>query len=376
MGKNSKKILTSLILCAFLCAQAGFASTMSGHIQKDEQAQEELDKKMFTGEIEKLDDNDVINLTVSQVLSSGYTVEGDEFFAEVTTDVETDKGIIIPTGTIVHGTVQYVEEAKNMGRDGYINVDFDYMVTPDGREIPIQASLSTKPTAIKGAAKAIAHHTGYTLLGGVAGGFFALNTLGLGAAVASNGYTLAGGAAVGGIVGLTAAIIKKGNGFMIKPGDELKIKVDSSIDMPVFSKDAFRQEELFLEGLKVRINSVALEKDPFGIENTITLSLGIDNYTDFAFSTFDIALNSNTSQVYFPSPFGDTSLWFKTINPGDRVVGKLSFNVNDKKAKHWLVFYDRKTKKPLAKYSIDNAKIDLKEIAKQKENKKRKTKKG
>ena len=348
---------------------------MSGHIQKDDLKQEELNKELFTGEIETLDHKDVIKLTVSQVLSSGYTLEGDEFFAEVSADVESDKGVIIPAGTIVHGNVKYIQEAKNMGRDGYIDVDFDYMVTPDGREIPIKASLSTKPTAIKGAIKTVAHHTGYTLLGGVAGGLFALNTLGLGAAIASNGYTLAGGAAVGGVVGLTAAIIKKGEGFMIKPGDELKIKVDTSIDMPVFSRDAFRQEELFLEGLKVRINSVALEKDPFGVENTITLSLGIDNYTQYSFSTFDIALHSNTEQIYFPSPFGDTSLWFKTINSGDRVVGKLSFNVNDKKAKHWLVFYDRKTKKPLAKYSIDNAKSDLKEIAKQKENKK-KSKKG
>ncbi|MBQ7286688.1 MAG: hypothetical protein IJW73_02890, partial [Candidatus Gastranaerophilales bacterium] len=297
-------------------------------------------------------------------------------FAEVTSDVESDKGIIIPSGTIVHGVVKFIENAKNMGRDGYVNVDFDYMVTPDGREIPIQASLSTKASKAKTAMKAIGHHAGYTLLGGVAGGFFALNTLGLGAAVASNGYTLAGGAAIGGVVGLTAAIIKKGDGFMIKPGDELKIKVDSSIDMPVFTRDAFRQEELMLEGLTVRINTVSLEKDPFGIENTITLSLGIDNYSQYSFSTFDIALTSNTGQVFFPSPFGDTSLWFKTINSGDRVVGKLSFNITDKKLKHWLVFYDRKTKKPIAKYSIDNAKSDLKYLARtkkeQKKNKKNK----
>ena len=374
MGMNYKKTLATTLLCVMFNAQLAFCVPMSGHIQKDDTIQQDLDKKLFTGEIEKLDGNDVINLTVSQVLSAGYTIEGDEFFAEVTSDVETDKGVIIPTGTIVHGIVKIIEDPKNMGRDGYINVDFDYMVTPDGREIPIQASLSTKENLAKGTVKAIGRHAGYTLLGGVAGGFIALNTLGLGAAVASNGYTLAGGAAVGGVVGLTAAIIKKGNGFMIKPGDELKIKVNSSIDMPVFTKDAFREEELFLEGLKVRINSVAVEKDPFGIENTITLSLGIDNYSQYSFSTFDIALATNTQQMFFPSPFGDTSLWFRTIAPGDRVVGKLSFNVNDKKARHWLVFYDRKTKKPLAKYSIDNAKSDLKEIAKLKQENKKKNK--
>ncbi len=370
MGIAFKKITSCIILSSFLyCGGLELAyadSSISGYIHKDDTINKELDKKLFTGEIEELNSKDVINLSVSQVLSSGYTLEGDEFFAEVTSDVEGNKGVLIPSGTIVHGIVKFIENPKNMGRDGYVNIDFDYMVTPDGREIPIQASLTTKDNKVKGAAKTIAHHAGYTLLGGVAGGFFALNTLGLGAAIASNGYTIAGGAAVGGVIGLTAAIIKKGKGFMIKPGDELKIKIDTGIDMPVFSKDAFKQEEQFLEGLNVRINAVKLEKDPFGTENTITLSLGIDNYSEYTFSTFDIALASNTEQVFFPSPFGDTSLWFKTISPGDRVVGKLSFNVTDKKAKHWLVFYDRKTKKPVAKYSIDNAKIDLKEKEKTK----------
>lgn len=370
MGINFKKIICIFLFGCILTSNFALSETMQGHVQKEDKNNYETNKKLFTGEFETLDKKDVINLTVSQVLSAGYTLEGDEFFAEVTSDVESDKGIIIPTGTIVHGIVEYIQNPKNMGRDGYINVDFDYIVTPDGRQIPIKASLSTKPSAVKGAAKVVAHHVGYTALGGVAGGFFALNTLGLGAAVASNGYTLATGAAIGGAVGLTAAIIKKGKDFMIKPGDELKIKIESEIEMPVFAPDAFRQEELFLDGLNVRINSVVLEKDPFGIENTLTLSLGIDNYTQYTFSTFDIALMTNTEQVFFPSPFGDTSLWFKSINPGDRAIGKLSFNIIDKKAHHWLVFYDRKTKKPLAKYSIDNAKLDIKELKKLKAAKK------
>ena len=379
MGNRIKKaisIILAMLFINFSNIQIAYCASMSGHVQKDETINQELDKKLFTGEIEHLDEKDTINLTVSQVLSSGYTLEGDEFFAEVTSDVESDKGVLIPTGTIVHGLVKFIENPKNMGRDGYVNIDFDYMVTPDGREIPIQASLSTKDNLVKGAAKTLAVHAGYTLLGGVAGGFFALNALGLGAAIASNGYTIAGGAAIGGVVGLTAAIIRKGNGFMIKPGDELKIKIETGFDLPVFAKDAFKQEELLLDGLNVRINSVSLEKDPFGIENTIVLSLGIDNYTNYTFSTFDIALASNTEQIYFPSPFGDTSLWFKSISPGERVVGKLSFCINDKKAKHWLVFYDRKTKRPVAKYSIDNARTNLKELAKIKENNKKNRKKS
>ena len=372
MGRLIKKSLSVLILLGFINSQAIFAQGISGYVHKDDSSLQEINKNIYTGEVDRLERKDTINLTVSQILSSGYTIEGDEFFAEVSKDVETDKGVIIPVGTIAHGIVQMVGDPKNNCRDGFVNVKFDYLVTPEGNEIPIDASFTTRPTPVKGAAKMLAHHTGYTLLGGVAGGFLALQYLGLGAAIASNGYTLAGGAAVGGAVGLTMAIIKKGKGFMIKPGDELKISIDSDIDMPVYSKDAFRQEELFLDGLNVRINAVKLEKDPFGVENTITLALGIDNYTDYSFSTFDIALVSNTQQSFFPSPFGDTSLWFKTISPGDRVVGKLSFSVSDKKAKHWLVFYDRKTKKPLARLSIDNARLDIKERNKEKQAKKSK----
>lgn len=372
MGMNFKKIISISLLTCFLASQSAFCDAMRGHVQKDDSKKQELNKKLFTGETELLDGKDVINLTVSQILSSGYTLEGDEFFCDVTSDVESDKGVIIPRGTIVHGVVKTIEDPKNMGRDGYVDIDFDYMVTPDGREVPITAHLTTKENLAKGTAKVIATHAGYTLVGGVAGGFLALNTLGLGAAIASNGYTIAGGAAIGGAVGLTAAIIRKGDGFVINPGDKLKIKIDSAIEMPVFTREAFRQEEQKLDGLNVRVNSINLEKDPFGVENTIQLSLGIDNYSNYTFSTFDIALMSSTQQVFFPSPFGDTSLWFKTISPGDRVVGKLSFNISDKAAKHWLVFYDRRTKKPLAKYSIDNIQSDLKYIAKTKNKKQNK----
>ncbi|MBR2068804.1 MAG: hypothetical protein IJ877_03485 [Candidatus Gastranaerophilales bacterium] len=372
LGSMVKKSIALALVLGMFNTQILLAEGISGYVHKDDTKVQELDKKIFTGETEKLDKKDTINLTVSQILSSGYTIEGDEFFAEVSQDVEGEKGIIIPMRTIAHGIVKVVEDPKNNGRDGYVDIAFDYLVTPDGSQIPIEASFSTKNSPVKGAVKTVAHHTGYTLLGGAVGGFLALNYLGLGAAIASNGYTIAGGAAIGGAVGLTMAIIKKGKGFMIKPGDELKIKINSELDMPVYTKDAFRQEEQLLEGLNVRINSVNLEKDPFGVENTITLSLGIDNYTDYSFSTFDIALVSNTEQAFFPSPFGDTSLWFKTISPGDRVAGKLSFNVSDKKARHWLVFYDRKTKKPLARLSIDNAKSDLKELMKNKKNKKSK----
>lgn len=69
----------------------------------------------------------------------------------------------------------------------------------------------------------------------------------------------------------------------------------------------------------------------------------------------DITLTNDYKQVFYPSVFGDTRLMFQQIKPGDRIIGKMSFAVNDVKGVYWLTFYDRLTKKELAKISLDNA---------------------
>ena len=70
---------------------------------------------------------------------------------------------------------------------------------------------------------------------------------------------------------------------------------------------------------------------------------------------------SDLHNSFNPSIFTDykNSLAMKTIKRGENVSGILSFSVNDPKREHWLVFYDRRNHKPLAKISIDNAKKDL-----------------
>ena len=355
-----KKKFLSLFLCLIWIFLPVSADSLKGGIEQTD-VKGNINKELFTGEIDKLEEKDTIKMTVSQVLNGTYTEEGDEFFAEITEDVfggKRNKGIIVPKGSIVHGYVSAIEDPKNLGRDGYIVTVFDYLVTPDGRQIPIQASLSTKENVVKGTMKAAAKHVGVATAGGVVGGFFALNMLGLEAAIASHGMTLAGGAAVGGAVGLVSSMMSKGKNVNIKPGDELKIKMVTDIEIPVMSKEAFHEEDMLYEGLDVSINRVAFEKDPFDEEDIITLDLKISNMSDKMFYAFDIALMNEIKNVFYPSPFGDTSLWFKKISVGDVVIGKMSFVINDKKHKHWLVFYDRATRKPIAKYSLENIIVD------------------
>lgn len=372
-----KKNLSILILSMFLINNIAFASgdVFQGHAEFDDNYTG-LDEKLYTGKTETLEKRDTIEMTVSQVLDGSFSFQGDEFFAEVTSDVIGDKGIIIPKGTVAHGVINESGEAKRLGRDGYINLSFDYLVTPDGREIPIEGKMSTKLHPIKAATKIVAQDIGYTAGGAVLGGIFAAQALGIESAIASQGWTLAGGAAVGTGVGLGMALYRKGKDVLISPGDEIKVKILSDVELPVYKEDALKQKEEKYPGLDIRIGNILYEKDPFGEVNTLTLSISVANMSDKSFSGMDIALVNDYNSVFNPSIFGDTKLVFSHFKPGDRRAGKISFAVNNIKDTYWLIVNDRATNKPLMRLSLDNAYKKVSEDVKKRNSKMKKKKKN
>lgn len=352
---SMKKILSMLFIISYLCTSLVFAmEPLKGSVSETDNYQPGQ-SELFTGKIETLNRKDVINMTVSQVLDSSVSLEGDEFFAEVTSDVYGDKGIIIPKGTIAHGRLDGIENAKRMGRAATMTLSFDYLVTPDGREIPIEGRMTTKLHPVAETAKIMAQDVGYTIGGGAVGGLMALQWLGWEAAIASHGYTIAGGAAIGGAIGLGAALIRKGHEVMIAPGDQIKVKINTAVDLPVYKEEALKQEEILYDGLTININNVKHEKDPFGEANTLTLSLLISNMSDKTISGLDMALVNDYGVKYSPSIFGDTKLMFKRIKPGDRLIADVSFSVDNLNRNFWLTFFDRRTGKDITKISVDNA---------------------
>ena len=351
------------------------SEVLEGHAEKTEKYEQQLQNELFTGKVENLERKDIINMTVSQVLDSTINFEGDEFFAEVTDEVKGNKGVIIPKGTIAHGKISQTGDPKRLGRPGWISLDFDYLITPDGREIPIEGKMSTKLHPVKETAKIVAQDVGYTVAGGAVGGFLALNWLGLEAAIASQGYTVAGGAAVGGAIGLGMALIRKGHDVLIAPGDQIRVKINTTVPLPVYKETALMQHEMFYPGLDIQISDIKHEKDPFGEVNTITLTIMISNMSDKTFSGLDMALVNDYNSVFRPSIFGETKLMFKQIKPGDRFAGRVSFAVDNIDRKFWLTFYDRRKNSALTKISIDNAyrKVSDKTKKRNEKIKKRKT---
>lgn len=368
-----KKILALIISSFFVLQPLSFAATLDGFVEYDDDYRPRQED-IFTGEIEKLERKDIINMTVSQVLDGNINIEGDEFFAEVTTDVIGDKGVIIPKGTLAHGSIIESGDAKSLGRSAWIKMDFDYLITPDGREIPIEGHMSTKLNPVLETSKIVAEDVGYTVAGGAVGGVAALYLLGLEAAIASHGYTLAAGAAVGGAYGLGMALVRKGHNVLIAPGDEIKVKIKSDIELPVYREEALMQHELFYPGLDIHISNIKHEKDPFDVANTITLTIMITNHSDRNLSGLDMALINDYNSIFRPSIFGDTKLMFRQIKPGEKIVGDISFAVDNINRKFWLVFLDKKKGTPLTKISVDNAYRKVPEKVKKKNQKVRQKK--
>ena len=354
-----KKKILSLIFIFVYCAEVflniAYASedVFRGHAEKTDAAKSQ--SELFTGAVDKLNRNDVLKMTVSRVFDTSSAQEGDEFFAEVTNDVEGNGGIIIPCGTVAHGRIKHVAGSQRLGRDGSLDLDFDYLIIPDGREIPIKGRMSTNLHPVLATSKIIATDLGYTATGGALGGVVALSYFGLNAAVASQGTTIAGGVAVGGTLGLGMALYRKGKNVLISSGDEICVKINTSVPVAVYRKTALLQHELKKEGLDVNIEDINYEKDAYGEVSTITLTLTISNMTNLTFSIFDLALANDFNTVFYPSVFGDTKPMFNEIKPGESATGKISFSVDNVKHKLWLIFYDGKSRKAVAEISLNNA---------------------
>ncbi len=373
-----KKLIAAIILLCLCISDTSLIAyaqePFKGYIEETDTNKNQQNEKIFTNEQKKLEGNKVIELTVSQVLAGNTSVEGDEFFAEVSEDVLAGSGVLLPKGTVAHGSIRNIVDPKRMGRDGYIELSFDYLITPDGREIPIEGNMTSRLNPAKSVAKVAGENIAYTAVGGAYGALAAVEIAGIEGAIASQGWTLAGGAAIGGVIALGMSLFRKGDDVLISPGDEIKVKIKSTDAIQVMTHEAVRQEEKQYEGLDVSITDIFLEKDPFDNLNTITLDLIIKNNSKSDFSSFDIELINDLHNSYHPSIFMDykNSLAMKTIKRGENVSGVLSFAVDNPNRQHWLVFYDRRNHKPLAKISIDNAKKDLNITDLTKKRKKRK----
>ena len=84
-------------------------------------------------------------LQLTDNISSLTATEGTEFNAIFISDQASDSDIIIPMGSLVRGTVRRIEQAKRFSKGAVIYLDFDHVVTPTGRQLPLSLSVVGRP---------------------------------------------------------------------------------------------------------------------------------------------------------------------------------------------------------------------------------------
>lgn len=77
-------------------------------------------------------------------ISTTTSKEGDYFSAILINDEKTPTNIILPAGSMIRGSIQKVVPNKRFSRGGVLYVDFDHIVTPNGRQLPLNMIITGK----------------------------------------------------------------------------------------------------------------------------------------------------------------------------------------------------------------------------------------
>ena len=299
-----------------------------------------------------------LKLSIMGNLNSQLSKPGDEILARISYDVSSGDKVILPGGWFIHGRVAEASSQKRLGRDGYVKVEFDKLLNPDGDiELPFNAEFSTKDNQLKAVAKTVLIDSGYVTIGAIGGSILSVQLTGVPVAIATHGISVGAGAAVGGGLGLIGALKRKGKIASFFPGDEFTIATAEDITLPGFDPRFIpsAQKPENIPHLHLIINHYIFKRDPLGdkLSRQLTLSVTVNNETSKEVSFFDLAVVSDSGERYYPSlSVGMPSLKTK-VTPYNMVTANLSFNVGIPRHKYSLILLDRLKRLEIARCQIN-----------------------
>ena len=181
-------------------------------------------------------------------VSTDVNIEGQEFEALLMSDQLQDSDVILPMGSLIRGTIKKIVPARSFSRGAILYLDFDHVVTPNGRQIPLSLSITGRTdmtydggiAASQGYKQAVkenwdktvditktATNWGNETFEDVAGGYFRILTV----PVCAIGGAIGGGAySVGTDI---YALFAKGKNVNLKTTDRLYVILTEPIDIPV-----------------------------------------------------------------------------------------------------------------------------------------------
>lgn len=206
-------------------------------------------KMNANAQIKKLEEGTILKVKLQEPVGTQHLKAGAPFTVAVVDDIKEGKKIVVPQGTIIRGSLDYVSRAKRFSKGAILGLYFDHIVSPSGKQIPVDLALcnnkyltydgklSTKTnygTAIKQNAQNTkniitksttwAWEKGDNILGGYPKYVFAPITAIVSTPVAGM-YFLGDG---------IVDMFKKGDEIAINQGEILYIYLVKSVDMPLY----------------------------------------------------------------------------------------------------------------------------------------------
>lgn len=225
-----KKLLSSLIIGLFL-TQSVLAAPFNANAKT---------KRITAGT--------KFELKLMNPISTSTNLEGQEFQAILLTDQTQNDDVILPMGSLIRGSIKKIVPAKSLSRGAILYLDFDHVVTPNGRQIPLTLSITGRSdmtfdggiAASQGYKQAVienwektcditktATNWGNETFEDVAGGWLRILTV----PVSAIGGGIAGGAySIGTDI---YALFAKGKNVNLKSNDCLNVILVEPIDIPV-----------------------------------------------------------------------------------------------------------------------------------------------
>ena len=218
----------TIIISLFLFAQTVSASPLSGNAKT---------KRIPAGTKFALQMTNSVSTTNS---------EGTEFTAIMMNDQTADSDVILPMGSLVRGTIKKIEPAKRFSKGAVLYLDFDHVVTPNGRQLPLTFSIVGRQdmtydggiTSSRGYKDAMIENWHKTKE-------IAFNATDWGKDVFDDvpvaDQLMTGVGAIGGVIGggayyvydTFADMIRKGKGVNLKKGEVLNVILVDPVDVPV-----------------------------------------------------------------------------------------------------------------------------------------------
>lgn len=172
---------------------------------------------------------------------------GDAFTAFLLNEQATDASVILPAGSQIRGSIGNIQTAKRFSRGAKLYLDFDHVVTPTGRQIPLDLAVckfdkiyydgSLYKNLGYGEAVKENYDKAFDMTKNATNYGLSVKDTHPGLQYLTTPFCAAGGFLGGAgyfVWNSLADMVRKGEDVRIKAGDILEVKLLNPIDVPVY----------------------------------------------------------------------------------------------------------------------------------------------